>query len=169
MYAQSAYALPAQAINVYYGVGQAVQLRALLQQELRGDSEYQQFRAWKAAKQLKQQQYEQEQSRREYEAQQQAHTPPPAPKPEPQRKPVATVAEKCAGCHGTATPKGNYYLDGVTGMDDVSQAIENVMTGKMPPKAIDGEQLPNHVPLNALEKFQLVEDLVRLSLLGGSE
>jgi hypothetical protein len=50
-------------------------------------------------------------------------------------------------------------------MEDVSKAIENVMTGKMPPLPEDGEQLG----LNALEKFQLVEDLIRLKLLGETE
>jgi hypothetical protein len=178
------YVAPVQHVNVYYGVGQAVQLSALVTKQLRSDIEYQQFLSWKAAKkQALQQQYEQQQQHAQpmppqHEQGQplpldpmpppQDPAPPREPTPPP-AQPVATVIETCAKCHSGAAPKGNFLLDGVSPLDDIAKPVEMVMTGAMPPLVGEnGEQLDTH-RLTPLERYQIIEDLIRLKQLGEQE
>lgn len=99
-------------LNVYYMVGSAVRAEAIVQQQLNQDPDYKDFLAFKAWKQ-QQAAAEQPQAMEEQNA----------------------VQQHCAMCHGTAEPKGGFYLDGQPGLsaDAVTKAIRMMATDKMPP------------------------------------
>jgi len=68
----------------------------------------------------------------------------------------SVIADRCAKCHSGNQPKGEFYLDGQSAVDDASfrLALEAVATGVMPPKsepALSGE-----------EKATIMEELLRL-------
>jgi len=69
---------------------------------------------------------------------------------------ASVIADRCAKCHSGNQPKGEFYLDGQSAVDDASfrLALEAVATGAMPPKsepALSGE-----------EKASIMEELLRL-------
>lgn len=169
VYSQPVYAAPAvkyvapvQHVTVFYGVGQSVQISALVSKQLRSDSEYQQFLKWKADKRTAAAQPQQPPPPMQ-------ETPPPTPTPATpptQTQPVATVANSCARCHSGPAPKGNFLLDGQSPLPDIARPVEMIMTGAMPPLVGEnGEQLDTH-RLTPLERYQIIEDLIRLKTLG---
>lgn len=177
---KAAYVAPVQYVNVWYGVGQNIQLGSLVAQQLRSDREYQGYLAWKRQKQQTAQQSHPAPPEAQPLPNETGTLPPPdsvpsqpstTPEPPgPVARPATTVAQKCASCHGTATPRGQFFLDGVTPInaESLSKAVEKIMLGEMPP-AIDPateQPFPHYVPLTALEKFQLIEDLIGLKLQG---
>ena len=69
---------------------------------------------------------------------------------------ASVIADRCAKCHSGNQPKGEFYLDGQSAVDDASfrLALEAVATGAMPPKsepALSGE-----------EKAAIMDELLRL-------
>lgn len=120
----AAYAAP----QVLYFVGAPLRVQSLVELEKRSDGDYQeylQFKAWKAGR-LTQGQPAQEQPT-------QAMTEGDSPLP-PSPEPRSGIQQHCALCHGTATPKGGFYLDGQPGMrpQDVTAALRQIVSGKMP-------------------------------------
>lgn len=97
-------------LNVMYFVGAAVRSEAIVQKQLQADPDYKEFLEFKAWKQ---------------QAAAEAVT-----------EPVQQNAVQmfCAKCHGTAEPKGGFYMDGQPGMssDAILTAIDAVAIGKMP-------------------------------------
>lgn len=128
--------------NVYYSVGQGIQVEAIVQKQLQKDPGYQAYRKFMA---------EQMQGK----AVGDQDTGKPAA---PDR---ATIADNCASCHSAPAPKANFLLDGTSPVDAASRelAIKAIMTGQMPPKP-EGQDGP---VLNSLEQFQLIEDLYLIS------
>lgn len=97
--------------QVSYFVGAAIRESAIVQQQLNQDPDYKDFLAFKA---WKQQQAEAEQ---------------------PQAMEQNAVQQQCAMCHGTAEPKGGFYMDGSPGMsaEAITKAIRMIASDKMPP------------------------------------
>lgn len=119
---------------VYYFVGASVRASAIHQQQLQDDPDYAEFQAFKAWKQ------------------QQAAAP-----EQPQPVQQNAVQQHCAMCHGTAEPKGSFYMDGTPGMsaESITKAIRMIATDKMPPPA-SGHHLTRE------EKNALLETLLSL-------
>lgn len=176
--APAAYVAPVAKTIVFYGVGQNLQLQSLVKQQLRTDSQYQEFLQWKSQRQQQAQQPPAQPhdgySMPPATTPPQDPPPPPAdpetlpPPPQPRAGGVApqvNVANTCARCHGTATPAGNYYLDGATPMDDISKPVRMIMSGAMPPAVNPdtGEPIPGYHALTPVERYQLIEDLTRLN------
>jgi hypothetical protein len=131
------YVAPAQ---VFYFVGSQIRSEAIVQKQMQEDPEYQEFlefRAWK---------------------QRQAQTAAEAP-PEPVQQ--NAVQRQCASCHGSAEPKGSYYLDGTSGMsaEAITKAIRMIAADKMPPPE-SGHRLTRE------EKNELLNTLLSLEANG---
>lgn len=124
---------------VYYFVGASVRTEALVEKQKHADPEWQEFLEFKRFKAYSQQQ-------------QMQHVEQPPPEPAVQQGAIATM---CAHCHGTATPKGSFFLDGKPGMkaEDVTDAIRQIAADKMP---------KDKVPLTKEEKNALLQDLLSL-------
>lgn len=102
------YVVPA---NVFYFVGQTVRESAIVQKQLNQDPMYSEFLRFK-----------------EWQAQQAT-----AEQPQPMQQ--NAVQQHCAMCHGTAEPKGGFYLDGQPGLsaEAITRAIRMIAADKMPP------------------------------------
>lgn len=125
--------------QVLYFVGAPLRVESMLEQAKRTDGDYQefmQFKAWKAGAAASQ-------------MQQMTATEPPA---EP--KPQSYVARHCGKCHGTATPKGGYFIDGQSGIqpEAITAALRSIISGEMP---------KDH-QLSREEKNQLLGELLSL-------
>lgn len=126
--------------QVLYFVGAPLRVESMLEQAKRTDGDYQefmQFKAWKAGAASKLQ----------------AMTAPDSVTP-PEPTPKSYVAQHCGKCHGTATPKGGYFLDGQSGIQpgSITAALRSIISGEMP---------KDH-QLSREEKNQLLGELLSL-------
>lgn len=143
-YVAPAYVAP----QVLYFVGAPLRVQSMIELEKRTDADYTEFlefKAWKAGKHAQQQ----------AQAMTSEEVPPPNPEP------ISFVNQHCAKCHGTATPKGGYYIDGQSGMrpQDITAALRQIVSGEMP----KGTQLTRE------QKNQLLGELLSLEQTQGDE
>lgn len=102
--------------NVYYFVGAPLRQAAVAEKTLRDDPQYQEFLRFKA--------WQESQAQAN-----QASNERTAPSSSP-------IAAHCGRCHGGASPKGGFFLDGQgVSASDITKSLRKVAAGEMPPNS----------------------------------
>lgn len=98
--------------QVYYFVGAPLRQQAVVQKQLADDPLYQEFLQFKAWKEQTQKQ--------------------PVAVDAPEAK--TPITAHCGRCHGGASPKGGFFLDGQNvPASDITKALRQIADGSMPP------------------------------------